>query len=634
MMSLGNVASRLPWPVFACDGDKRPLVKWRDECSRDPAVIADQFDQPNAQMIGVPTGRASGLVVIDVDVKNGARGQEWLDYNQDALPETRTHRTRSGGLHLVFRMPADVEIRNSASRVAPGIDVRGEGGYIVVPPSPGYAVADASEPAEMPLWLIRACLPPETPRAPVAPPERRHERYVQAALDAEVLAVSRAGEGTRNDTLNRAAVKLGTLVGAGVLSRSEAEAELIRAGQGAGLPYREIVATVKSGLDFGQGNPREMPEKAEPKPSPVRQPVPPVDAPTGGIRLVWFNDIQPALDANDFVQGVLTRGGASVLYGESNSGKTFFATDLALHVASGLEWRGKRVDKGGVVYCALEGGIGFRNRVAAWRADKELDGYAIPFAAIQQPLNLANPEADVTPLIDAVLEAGTKIDVPLSLVVIDTLSRALAGGNENDSADMGALVMCMDMIRQQTGAAVLFIHHSGKDAAKGARGHSLLRAAIDTEIEVTADQQGARAATVVKQRELSKGNVFPFTLRVIELGQNRHGEAVTTCVVDASDQSPVATRKLSGQKATALNVLSNLIAATGQTGHPGCPADCPSVPEGWWRDRFYSDAMPGDEQDTKKRAFRRAADELIGGRVVGMHNHRVWIISKGNNANA
>lgn len=350
--------------------------------------------------------------------------------------------------------------------------------------------------------------------------------------------------------------------------------------------------------------------------------------PSTALKLVWFNDIEPALDANDFVQGVLTRGGASVLYGESNSGKTFFATDLALHIAAGLEWRGKRVDKGGVVYCALEGGIGFRNRVAAWRTDKELEGYAIPFAAIQQPLNLADPQADVEALIEAVLTAASAIDVPLALIVIDTLSRALAGGNENDSADMGALVMCMDMIRQRTGAAVLFIHHSGKDAAKGARGHSLLRAAIDTEIEVTADQQGARAATIVKQRELSKGDVFPFTLRVVELGENRHGEAVTTCVVEQSDVAPASGKKLSGHRGDAFRVLSNLIASTGQTGHPACPSGCPSVPGDWWRDRFFADSMPGAKPDAQQRAFRRAADDLIAAKIVGMAAKRVWIVSR------
>lgn len=630
-MTLASVASRLPWPVFACDGEKKPLVKWRDECTTDPAEISRQFDHPGAQMIGVPTGRASGLVVIDIDIKGGARGQEWLDEHQYALPETRTHRTRSGGLHLVFLNPEGVEIRNSASRVAPGVDVRGEGGYVIVPPSPGYAVADECEPAEMPRWLVRACLPQEAPRAPVAASDQRHDRYVQAAVDAEVLAVARAGEGTRNDTLNRAAVNLGTLVGAGAMARSDAEAELTRAGQAAGLPYREIIATVKSGLDFGQAHPRAMPERQEPpgvKPAAQPEAAPPeaIDAPLA-IKLTWFKDLAPTLDANDFVQGVLTRGSSAVIYGESNSGKTFLATDLGLHVSAGLEWFGRRVEQGGVAYCALEGGIGFRNRVVAWRADRGLDAYDLPFVAIQQPLNLSNPQADTEALIEAVKAAAERMVVPLALIIIDTLSRALAGGNENAPDDMGALVASMDMIRQRTGAAVLFIHHSGKDAAKGARGHSLLRAAIDTEIEITADDQGARAATIVKQREMPKGGVFPFELRVVELGQNRHGEAVTTCVVEALDGEAAGMRpRLTGHKKRALEVLQDAIAGHGRTGDSGVPSGCPSIPEKFWRDRFYDKAMPGEEQENKKRTFRRCADDLLSGHYVGMNNGRVWCL--------
>ena len=350
---------------------------------------------------------------------------------------------------------------------------------------------------------------------------------------------------------------------------------------------------------------------------------------TTAIHLTYFNEIEPALDAADFVQSLLIEASSVVVYGDSNSGKTFWTTDLALHVSGGIEWNGRRVEQGGVIYSALEGGIGFRNRVAAWKAERGLDGYDLPFAAIQQPLNLRDPHADVEALIEAVDGARQKMGIPLRLIVIDTLSRALAGGNENAPEDMGALVMCMDMIRQRTGAAVMFIHHSGKDAAKGARGHSLLRAAIDTEIEI-ADDNGARSATVVKQRELRKGDVFNFTLKVVELGTNRHGEAVTTCVVDAAtDDAGEAHRprtKLTGHNRRALDVLGDLIAEAGREGDTGVPSGCSSVPEKWWRDRFYDKALPGAEQDTKKRTFRRCADFLIECRCVGMASGRVWIV--------
>ncbi len=357
-----------------------------------------------------------------------------------------------------------------------------------------------------------------------------------------------------------------------------------------------------------------------------------VQQPTTAINLIWFNDIQPTLDAEDFVEGLLIRRSSVVVYGDSNAGKTFWVTDLALHVSAGMEWCGRTVDKGGVIYCALEGGIGFQNRVTGWREEHDLAGYDLPFASVQQPLNLSNPQADVEPLIEAILAAAARIEVPVALVVVDTLSRALAGGNENAPDDMGALVAVMDLIRQRTGAAVMFIHHSGKDAAKGARGHSLLRAAIDTEIEIVADDQGARAATVVKQRELPKGDVFPFQLRVVELGQNRRGKPVTTCVVEAGDGNTPGgvpfRRRLTGHNKRALEVLADLVTTAGQEGHSGVPSGLTSVPEKWWRERFYERAMPGDTDDAKQKAFRRAAMALVSDHFVGMANRRVWIASR------
>ena len=148
--TLGEAAVTLPYPVFACNSSKHPITtSGFYDASTDPEVILSQFSSPSAAMIGIPTGTVSGITVIDVDVKAGARGMDWLNENSARLPSTRTHKTRSGGLHLVFRTPEGVEIGNSAGRIAPGVDVRGIGGYIIAPPSPGYSVADPIEPAKI-----------------------------------------------------------------------------------------------------------------------------------------------------------------------------------------------------------------------------------------------------------------------------------------------------------------------------------------------------------------------------------------------------------------------------------------------------------------------------------------------------
>lgn len=292
------------------------------------------------------------------------------------------------------------------------------------------------------------------------------------------------------------------------------------------------------------------------------------------LELLWFDDIQKVTKAQDFVQGVLIKGSAAVIYGESNSGKTFWTTDLALHVAAGKRWNDRRVDQGAVVYCVLEGGNGFRNRVAAWR-DAHCPDIDMPFAAIQSAVNLLDPEADTPRLIEAIRHVASQSGHPTKLVVIDTLSRAFAGGNENTSEDMGALVMNMDRIRTETGACVLFVHHCGKDAARGARGHSSLLAAIDTEIEVTADEDtGERTAHVAKQRDLTKGSKFGFRLETVLIGENEHGEPVTTCITRMGEVD-AAPKKL-GIKLTAdeqgwLSDINALFAEPGLTSEAVCP---------------------------------------------------------------
>ena len=285
-----------------------------------------------------------------------------------------------------------------------------------------------------------------------------------------------------------------------------------------------------------------------------------------------------------------------------------------------------------MIYAALEGNRGFRNRVAAWKEAHDTLENPILFAAIQSSINLLDASAAVPALIASIQAAADKFVSPVKLVVVDTLSRALAGGDENSSVDMGTLIANMDRIRAETGAAVLFVHHSGKDQAKGARGWSGIKAAIDTEIEVRVDEAGTRVAETVKQREMKKGDIFAFTLDVIELGMNQHGEPVTTCLVKHSNDEAHAgaslhRRRLPQQQQRALEVLADLVAGSGQSGHTGTPAGTLSVPEKWWRERFYDRALPGAEDDAKRKAFRRAADALISGKYVAMSAGRVWVIS-------
>jgi len=272
----------------------------------------------------------------------------------------------------------------------------------------------------------------------------------------------------------------------------------------------------------------------------------PVEAPTRpSIPFEWGNDIADASGVPEqLVEGLLTVGGMSMVFGPPNSGKTYLALAMGLAVASGNEFLGKRVERGAVIYIAGEGSL--RGRLFA---HKKHFGRAIgAFGVIPTALNLMDPSADVDDLVQLVPVKVTEIGEVLRLIIIDTVARAMFGGDENSSEDMARLISAADHIRGETGAHVLFVHHSGKDAAKGARGHSSLRAAVDTEIEVTADDATkTHTLHVTKQRDLpSKGLRLAAKFVSVEVGHDQWGGVVTACAVEQAELPATTTTKAMG----------------------------------------------------------------------------------------
>lgn len=252
--------------------------------------------------------------------------------------------------------------------------------------------------------------------------------------------------------------------------------------------------------------------------------------------LEWFDNIEASLADSYVVKNVLGDGAMSVVYGPSNSGKTFFTLDLAYHIAIDAKWRNNRVRGGGVLYLAAEGGKGLINRVVALK--KQHGVCDVPLAVKRAGLDLLRSEADLQSIVSMAAEVGKR--APLRLIVVDTLSRVMAGGDENSAQDMTAFIRNVGAIQEATGAHICIVHHSGKDAAKGARGHSSLRAATDTEIEVQ-NEDGNRAAYVAKQRDYSGGETFAFALKSVSLGVDPDGDEVTSCIIEETDSAEFLT---------------------------------------------------------------------------------------------
>lgn len=311
---------------------------------------------------------------------------------------------------------------------------------------------------------------------------------------------------------------------------------------GKGTSYRTVFYLAKmNGADLS-----ELARKHNPKPERAVERAandwtPPQSAEQS--ELEWFDDVQVSTQSNYLIKDFLDQETVSVVYGPSNSGKTFFVLDMAYHMAAGIDWRGRQVRKAAVLYIAAEGGRGIKARIVGLRQHTGASG--IPFALRRGGLDLLRSEADLTRIVGFAKEIAERApDLPL-VIVIDTLSRVMAGGDENGPVDMTQFVANMDALRATTGAHICIVHHSGKDAAKGARGHSSLRAAVDTEIEIhpPGDGDTIREAIDSKQREYECNRVFPFQLKMVDLGNDEDGDAITTCVVEHLEEGNAPRRK-------------------------------------------------------------------------------------------
>lgn len=260
---------------------------------------------------------------------------------------------------------------------------------------------------------------------------------------------------------------------------------------------------------------------------------------------------------DELIEGLLIRSSMAVIYGDSNSGKTFLAIDIGASIALQSPWMGRNVEGGMVVYLATESPSSVRNRLRAYQAHHQV---RVPnFVIVSSPINLYDGAADTSAVIDLITRLETEMGTKCELVIGDTLARMSAGANENSGEDMTTVLKHLDRIKDRAKAAVMLIHHTGKDAAKGMRGWSGLRAAIDTELEVTTnDTTGTRTLEITKQRDMGgKGDRIGFRLDTVDMGVSKWGKAQTSCVVGAADAPPKQgkTRKIGETQQAVLALL-------------------------------------------------------------------------------
>lgn len=341
------------------------------------------------------------------------------------------------------------------------------------------------------------------------------------------------------------------------------------------------------------------------------------------------------------VKHVLPRNSMLEIYGAPQSGKSFFGLHLGLSIARGEDVFGKKTRKGGVIYQAGEGQRGVIDRLKAYR-----DYYAVqedeqvPFCVLTRRIDLFNDEPDE--FIKEVLALAEYLTEPLELVVIDTLSRAAPGMDENANRDMSKVIENVERIKEACKCSVMIVHHSNADGTK-ARGHTSLEGAMDTVLKITRDDMGNRTAFVAKQKDGQDGGKFFFRLHSVKIGLDEDEEEITSCVIKPTNKElepkPDQGAPLGQHAVIAHDCLKKVIALRGQPAPRSLeiarnlPAGIMVVPTSEWRDTFYNELLEDDsdtKQDSRRKAFYRATRALQRRRMIlfDKEHDLVWLGGK------
>jgi len=333
------------------------------------------------------------------------------------------------------------------------------------------------------------------------------------------------------------------------------------------------------------------------------------------------------------VKGLIPSKGLGAIYGAPRSGKTFLLLDLAMAIATGADWFGRKTLKTPIVYFGLEW-QGLGDRLQAWQVGKETtipDNFKMVEVA---PFDL-NHDGDVDGLAQTVKDFAPGGAV----TIIDTMARATAGTDENSAKDMGLIIRAADRLATLTNGIVLLVHHTGKTEANGLRGSSALLGALDSAVKVTGSKDTPRKFEIDKNKHGRDGEQYPFTLAQVVIGQDEDGDEVTSCVVQPQAASPIETDPLKGLGKNQITALMAIRAVLLSDDDKRATLGAAGVPDGI-RSMKYTDALKTAaselaEDGTSTRANERAKEAIAGltksgrlqqsGGALQLHKAIIWV---------
>lgn len=378
------------------------------------------------------------------------------------------------------------------------------------------------------------------------------------------------------------------------------------------------------------------------------------------LGLVLWSNVEKDIEAHEFlVEDLITAGEVALIGGDSGAGKTFLTLDLAMSVARGVPFLDKfAVKQGGVLYQPGEGARGLRTlRIPAYKQAHDLsEDDPIPFGVLSSNVNLYRDDADTESLINDINLAADLMGCPIRLLVIDTVSKATPGADENSGKDVGPVLARCQRIRDATGVTVLLVAHTNATGAK-IRGHTSWRADVDSVLicsrrtdgktvgsERDANGREIRDLQIIKVKDGDDGKKFPFVLRGHTLGERPNGKPLTSCTVETPDMGMLKdtrddvsepAKRLSDKPYNYLKAIEKALEEHGEA--PPAEVKLPSgirvVNRRHVRDA-YALLYQGQEDDPVKRdqnmrkARERLGEVLLARGYMGQHKEWMWLTGR------
>jgi hypothetical protein len=590
------------FPMKFEDGRKVPTLKgWPEKATTDPEQLAKWFGSGDRN-IGVATG-ASGLVVFDTDQKGvdgDANLRALLGAAAHILDETFTVESPTGSRHYYFR--GDL-VRNSVGKLARGVDIRSQGGYVVAPGSVSdkgtYRVINNVDIAQLPQVLIDAIAKAyvQAERVELSAIVDLDTPAAQASAIAYLSTAEPSIEGQGgNDNAYRVACRLKDL-GVGEDLALDCMDLYSNWNERCVPPWErdELAEVIEHAYQYGENSPGsasvelefdEIPDEAWP----------PVDEP-GKSRFaalaisIGDEDIG---ESDPLIEGIVDRGTFVLVTGPQKTGKTFNVLDMCAHIATGRQWCDRDVARGVTIHFLGEGGGGVRRRLKALRQAKAVPADA-PMYVVPVAVNLFKSPADAKAVIAYARELAAKHRLPVQAIIFDTLARSMVGGDESTVKDITIVTERIDLIRAATGATVFVVTHTGWSDQTRSRGSTALPGNIDAEFLL-----GDGTITFQNFREYEMPDPIGYTLESVDLGVDSKGRPVSSAVVRYGQVVKDKKQKTISRGArVALNILNDL----GSTG----------VDISAWRAKLrepITGVSSADDPESRRRAVTRAIETL------------------------